>query len=339
MGRLADLALLLAALLVSASTPGAEPPSADAMLDQVGTWDGKTAAAELEGPYADPLQQEIPFGRRSYYLAPWRAYMDTWPAAVFLRCLGANFNIHDPKEFDATAQVLAEAGIRSARVEVGWGSFRYDDPTQLGDPKKLALKLQALKRHGIRPLMLLNANSGWPCPIKGFHVRLTRDAPEGAREFLIDPTDGVLPGHTGIRGGEYQIACPLVTKVDRDTGRCQLSKPLRKALEAGDLELFTLKYAPFAGAVFDDGSPNPAAKETFDGWRVYVDSLCKFVKGTLGTEGTPTPASTSRSGTSTPSAASSSKTATTTTRPASSRSPSPTPAMAAPPRATRPSSR
>lgn len=38
--------------------------------------------AELIGPYEDRLQQEIPFGRRSYFLSPWRAYMDTWPADV-----------------------------------------------------------------------------------------------------------------------------------------------------------------------------------------------------------------------------------------------------------------
>ena len=127
------------------------------------------------------MQADIPFGRRSYYLAPWRAYMDTWPAAAFLGCLGTNFNVGDPKEFEPTAQVLSEAGITSGRVEIGWGSFKYEDPTQLGNPKPVEQKLQALKKFGIRPLILLNANSGWPCPIKGFHVKLAKDAAEGAR--------------------------------------------------------------------------------------------------------------------------------------------------------------
>src|SRR5437773_2656387 len=64
-----------------------EPPAPDAAIGQ---WDGVTESAELQGPYEDKLQQEIPFGRRSYYLAPWRSYMDTWPATRFLQVPGIN---------------------------------------------------------------------------------------------------------------------------------------------------------------------------------------------------------------------------------------------------------
>jgi hypothetical protein len=246
--------------------PPAVNPAVQAALDQIGTWDGTTAAAALAGPYEDPLQLQIPFGRRSYYLTPWRGYMDTWPASKLLDCLGTNFNVHDPKELEPTAQVLAEAGLRSARVEIGWGSFRYEDPSQLNDPKNLTRKLQVLKKFGLRPLILLNANSGWPCPIRGIRAKLMKDADAGAREILVDKTGEVQPGLTGLRGQDYQVAYPLIVKTEKETGRCELSAPLKKALKAGPLDLFILKYAPLAGTVFEDGTPNPAAKETFDGW-------------------------------------------------------------------------
>ena len=59
-------------------------------LSQVGQWDGKTQFAELDGPYEDPIQQEVPFGRNSYFLSPWRAYMDTHAASQYLNALGGS---------------------------------------------------------------------------------------------------------------------------------------------------------------------------------------------------------------------------------------------------------
>jgi hypothetical protein len=47
-------------------------------LDDIGRWDGKTPLRQLPAPYIDPRQQEINFGIYSFYLQPWRAYMDTW---------------------------------------------------------------------------------------------------------------------------------------------------------------------------------------------------------------------------------------------------------------------
>jgi hypothetical protein len=280
----AVLALACAAVMAEET----REPSAAVLkaLEEIGAWDGKTESAELAGPYEDPLQQEIPFGQRSYYLVPWRAYMDTWPAQRFLDCLGINFNV-SAEEADATAAVLAEAGIRSARVEVGMGSFRYDDPTQLSDPTGVRRRLEALKTRGIRPLMLLNANSGWPCPIKSHDVNLTKDAAEGAREIYLDKTDAVRPHYTGLRGMAYQVAFPLIVSVDKAAGRCELSAPLPKAIKAGRITLHTLKYPPLSFETFADGRPNAAAKETLDGWLVYVAGLCKFTKQVLGTEGAP----------------------------------------------------
>ena len=68
-------------------------PTTGELLYQIGKWQGVTQEAKLEGAYEDPRQQEIPFGRVSFYLTPWRAYMDTWPANRYLSSLGINFNV------------------------------------------------------------------------------------------------------------------------------------------------------------------------------------------------------------------------------------------------------
>ncbi|MBE3134647.1 MAG: hypothetical protein IMZ55_14345, partial [Acidobacteria bacterium] len=278
--------MLLALPLAASAAELPREPSAATLktLETVGTWDGKAPSAELAGPYEDPLQAQVAFGRRSFFLTPWRAWMDTWPASRYLECLGINYNV-SAKEADAVAAVLAEAGIRSARVEIGMGSFKYEDPAQLSDPAGARQRLAALKKCGIRPLILLNANSGWPCPARRTDVKLLKDAAQGARELFIDKTDDIRPGYTGLRGMAYQIAFPLVAKVDKDTGRCDLSAPLPKPLAAGRLELYTLKYAPFGGEFLADGKPNPAARETVDGWMTYVAAICRFAKEALGTEG------------------------------------------------------
>jgi hypothetical protein len=257
---------------------------------EIGQWDGTTQAAELSGPYEDPVQQEIQFGRRSYYLTPWRSYMDTWPASRFLQCLGTNFNVDD-KVADAVAQLLGECSMRSARVEVGWGSLAYDDPSKLPDGavKPLTTRLKALQKHGVRPLMLLNANSGWPCPIKVIRVKLTKPAAAGARELFVDKTQDIKVGYTGPRGQAYQTGFPIITAVEVAPAsapvKCELSAPLTKDLKEGPLDLFILRYQPFSGAVFEDGKPNPAAQETLDGWKLYVAAICNATRAALGTEG------------------------------------------------------
>jgi len=278
---LALLACFPAALLAAEK---AEPsPATLKALEAIGTWDGTTPEAKLEGPYEDPKQAAVPFGRKSYYLAPWRAWMDTWPARRFLRMPGVNFNVREPRAYEPVAKVLADAGIASARVEVGWGSFDFEDPTRLRDADRVRAKLRALERHGIRPLLLLNANSGWPCPIRSWRVRRDEDAPKGTRSIRLEKPDGIVPGATGLHGQAYQTAYPLIVAVDAETGRCDLSAPLPKALEAGPVQLNRLRYRPLSFERFADGRPNPAAKETLEGWLTYVRALTAFAKDALGT--------------------------------------------------------
>lgn len=266
----------------------AAPDTADTAdrLAAIGQPAGTRATAPLAGPYEDPLQEQIPFGRRSYYLAPWRAYLDTRPAASYARFPGVNFNVHDTRLVEPLAQLLAEHGFAHGRIEVGWGSFDYDQPDRLPPDAAAALtaKLQALQRWGLRPLLLLNANSGGPVPARWFHGTLREAAPAGARELVLEDTTPVVPGRTGPRGQAYQIAYPLITAVDTATGRCTLSAPLAQPLPAGDLDLVTLRYEPFgSGPTFADGRPNPALAETIGGWRAYVDALASFCAEALDT--------------------------------------------------------
>lgn len=236
-------------------------------------------------PYTDWRQQEFDFGFHSFYHSPWRAYMDTWDARRWLEVLGAVFNV-SPQEADATAQLLAEAGIRTARVELNWGNFSYDDPSKLEQLRRQSfdMTLQALRRHGIRPIILLNANSGNPSPSKIWKARLVKPAPKGAVQIELDRTEDIVPGYTGLRGMAYQAMYPVITSCTSQSGPgvCQLSAPLPKDVPAGELELIKLRYQPLGGTVFEDGRPNPAAKETLDGWMLYVKSVAAYVKQQMG---------------------------------------------------------
>ncbi|MEK8126955.1 PA14 domain-containing protein [Paenibacillus filicis] len=243
-------------------------------------------AAEQKQTYEDWRQQEVPFGYRSFSHAPWKAYMDTWDANRFLETPAIVFNV-SPQEADATAQVLAESGIRRARIEIGWGSLSYEDESKLVpfSETNFTQILQALRKYNIRPLVLLNANAGVPAPAQDLKATLKADAPSGATEIYLSSTAGIVPGYTGLINMAYQSMYPVITSVDPATGRCVLSAPLPKALLKGDLSLRKLKYQPFSGVTFEDGKPNPKAKETLNGWVKYVETVTKFVQTTLGTKG------------------------------------------------------
>ncbi|MBD2848570.1 hypothetical protein IDH44_25610 [Paenibacillus sp. IB182496] len=236
---------------------------------------------ELEAPYADARQQEVPFGYNSIYYAPWRAYMDTWDVGRYRAALGIGFNVR-PEEADATAQVLAEAGIKTARIEIGWGALDYDEPARLqaGQERSVRTRLEALRRYGIRPLILLNANSGLPAPAKQWQVRLVAPAAAGATELAIDDVRGIVPRYTGL-SGQGPLMFPVITAVDADSGTLTLSAPLPKALPAGPLGLAKLRVQPLSGATLAGGEPYPAAQETLDGWVQYVRTVTTLVKEVL----------------------------------------------------------
>ena len=239
----------------------------------------------LVGPYVDWMQQEIPFGSHSYYHAPWRSYMDTWDASRLLDALGVVFNL-DSKEADATAQLLSEAGIKSARVEIGWGSLDYEDDSRLRPHQEGEMRqvLQALRKHGIRPLILLNSNSGMPAPSKSWEVELLKPASKGDTELYLSDSRDIKPHYTGLRG-IAQFMYPIITSINHQSGRATLSAPLPEPLGAGTLSIGKSKYRPFSGSHYEDGIVNQASQETVNGWMNYVRTVTSFVKETLQTDG------------------------------------------------------
>jgi hypothetical protein len=240
--------------------------------------------AVIDFPYQDLRQQAIPFGLRSFLLAPWKSYLDTWPASQYLNCLGINFNVA-AEDAQALADLLKEAHFSSARVEIGWGNLDYDDPAKIRHAEQYAKVLRVLRDHDIRPLILLNSNAAAPVPFRFIHARLVRAAHQGDREIYVENCDGIRCGYTGFFGVTPEtLGFPLITAVDPATGRCQLSSPLPKDLPIGPVALADLKYHPFTGPVLSDGTKNDWSEETIAGWKTYVLSVCKFVKACLGTE-------------------------------------------------------
>ena len=239
---------------------------------------------QLSGRYVDWAQQEVPFGSHSYYHAPWRAYMDTWDASSLLDALGVVFN-PAPAEAEATARLLAEAGIVSARVEIGWGALDYEDDRRLRPQQEQDMRvvLGALRRHGIRPLILLNSHSGMPAPGRTWQGELSKPAKAGDRVVYLADAEGVVPRYTGF-SGIAQFMYPVITAIDTGSGRAELSAPLPRDLPAGRIELAQLRYEPFSGERLADGSDNPAARKTLDGWMRYVRTVTEFVREAMATD-------------------------------------------------------
>ncbi|MEM6561446.1 MAG: hypothetical protein AAF656_07580 [Planctomycetota bacterium] len=287
MKRLALLSVLLSPLLLLAEPADELSAELRARLDAIGTWDGVTESAELERPYEDPRQADIPFTWRSYYFDPWRAYMDTHPASRWSDGLGVVFNVNELsiEELDAAAAIAADAGITRARFEMGWGMLDWEGDALRPDRAAFFAELfRALAENDIRPMILLNAHHGAPCPRRNVRVEVAEAAEAGATRVRLADTANVRVNYTGFTGQAGRVAFPLITGIE-DDGWVTLSAPLEKPIPVGRARLVELKYQPFAGATFADGSPNPAAQETLDGWLTYVDIVTRFAREQLDAAG------------------------------------------------------
>jgi hypothetical protein len=243
---------------------------------------GGAPVAVLEHPVRASEQTAVAFGERSHWLQPWRGYTNTVPAARLLDAIGINFNV-PPRQAVASARRFARAGFRRARVEVGWSSFTYADPQRLRNPRALRTILLALKAERIRPLILLNANDGEPCPTRSFTARTTSAAAAGATTIAVDAATraAIVPGRSGLTlPPDRKAAGILFTSVDKN-GTVTLSRPLPAALPAGAHPGSTLLYAPFSRPTLD-GKPNPAFERTLHGWLAYAGSVAADVRRMLG---------------------------------------------------------
>lgn len=238
-------------------------------------------------PPVDPRQlTDLPFGSRSHWLQPWRAYLETPSAARLQDAIGINFNVA-PREAQATARLLRATGFRRGRYEIAWNRMDYDRPGRLADPASARAILVALRDHHLRPLILLNANDGGPTPSRAVTLRMRSAAPAGARRVLLDPASvrAVVPGRTGFDGlgAAHRLAAVLITGIDR-RGTATLSRPLPGPLGAGPQSGHTLRYPPFAPPRLPGGRPNPAYAVTREGWLTYVGGVTRFVRGVLGSD-------------------------------------------------------
>jgi hypothetical protein len=158
---------------------------------------------------SDPIDRkyltEAPFGTSSFWIQPWRAYLDTWPASRLSDSLGINFNVK-PTGSRAVARLLHDDGFKLARVEIPWGSLSYDEPTRFTRESAIGTRLAALHDYGLRPLILLNANSGRPCPARKIALDTVSPAPAGAMSVKLSPASAaeVVPGRSGFNPGAFR---------------------------------------------------------------------------------------------------------------------------------------
>ncbi len=233
---------------------------------------------KLATPYTNPADfTSIPFGSHSHWLQPWRAYMETVPASRFLQGTGINWNISNSTNPELVAAMLAKHGIRRARVEIGWGNINFDNETKLNNQTNLQAQLLALKKYGIRPLILLNAHQGVPAPVQFSNRTLAADAHVGDTQVQLNDVSGLKVGYSGPSNlSDYWAAEALITNITGNT--ITLSKPLPKNINAGTpVAMATLKYRPFSVPGNDD------YQATIAGWQKYVGTVAKLVTDVLGT--------------------------------------------------------
>ena len=192
-----------------------------------------------------------------------------------------NFNISNATSPELVAQMLAKNGFRRARIEIGWGSIDFRDETKLVDAAQLSAKLLALKQFGIRPLILLNANQGLPCPAQVVNRTVTLKAAAGATQLTLNDVSELRVGYSGLSNlSGYWAAESLITRISGNT--ITLSKPLLKAINEGtSVSIATLKYRPFS----QPGSSDYQA--TIAGWQRYVNTVAQFASDILGAQNRP----------------------------------------------------
>lgn len=228
----------------------------------------------LQPGYTDPAQLDVDWPHHSHLKQPHRGWTQTRRGVDFLAGVGVNYTA--PAEADDLAtRLLSETGIRAVRIEVGWASVKWDE-SGLVDARqdRLVRLLKLCKRHHLRPTILLNANSGVPNPERHFDRTLAADAGKGDRTVRLTDTTEIVPGRTGLSNlTEYWAAEAIITAIDADTGEATLSKPLPKALAAGEkIRLTTLKHPPLYPVGSDEFN------ETAKGWERYVKLVCDAVE-------------------------------------------------------------
>jgi hypothetical protein len=266
------------------STSTSSPPPARAYEPTGPAPAPKATSGAFAGVLSDPIDAKyltgMPFGTRSNWIQPWRAYLETPPAKSLKNAIGINFNVN-AGDAAPTARLLAANGFHEARLEINWGEFRYDRPDQLVNAADWATKLVALRDAGLRPLILLTSFDGRPAPYRDVALTITQPITAGARTVQLDAASAaaVVPGRTGLNGSVG--AQVLITSVN-GSGLATLSQPIPVSLPAGTYPGMTVRYAPFSPLTNADGSTNAEGMDTMNGWLDYVNATTHFVAAVMG---------------------------------------------------------
>lgn len=216
----------------------------------------------------------IPFGAVSHWLQPWREFCYTRSLDEIEEGIGVVIAGLGPQQ-DAL-DMLRQQGFRKVRIEIGWGLVDPKTEARFLKQMDIVAFLARLRQANLRPLILLNANDGNPCPSISFNVEIAVDGPAGARSLTLASTAGLIPGRSGFAHLiKEPSGCPLVTEIAGQ--QVSLSKPLPIAIPAGTTVPFvTFNYEPFSGP----GSPQN--ERTLAGWLRYVDLVCQTATSALG---------------------------------------------------------
>jgi hypothetical protein len=240
----------------------------------------------------DPIDPRFltadPFGTSSFWIQPWRSYLDTWPASKLLESLGINFNVSRAQE-EPIAQLLQDSGFKLARIPINWSNLLYEHPTEFSPSalSQITSRLNALHNHGLRPLIVLEAYSGAPTPLQHVNLETVSEAPAGSQTVQLTPASAalVVPGKTGFNGLTWRGSPDLLITALSPSGMATLSYPLPNAMPAGPHPGTRLRYAPFQSPKLASGEPNPAFQETLSGWLSYVGAAAKLASSVVGPGG------------------------------------------------------
>ncbi|MCM8786086.1 MAG: hypothetical protein NC899_07645, partial [Candidatus Omnitrophica bacterium] len=222
-------------------------------------------------PYVDKNQYIKRWPDSSFYKQPWRSYLETISGKDFLNGLGIGFYLHGNQDDDAVLKFLSYCGFKNIRIEIGWCNVFWDE-TRLNNEERLKNLFVSCKKYGIKPLILLNAHHGVPCPIKYENAEVLEDAQAGSRELKIKVIKGeIKENYTAIEYNSYKGGDIFITKYQEE--KIILSKPLPCNFKKSDkIRLRTYKYLPFHPVGTSE------FEETANGWIKYVKLICELAK-------------------------------------------------------------
>lgn len=261
--------------------------------------------ANVISRYTDAARLTDPktgIGQTGYHIRhALRGWLETPPSRVFGESIGISFGNVPRAHSDATMEHLARNGVRHVRIEVGWAAL--DKAGNIVN-QDLRAALAAAKKHGLRPLVLLNSHEGVPCPSEVTRVTLLRPVTAGDRSLYVSHADAekihlFRTGFSNEKTSRDQPSGPYIAvntmaifKWDFGGGpgtqtRIDLSRPLHRSIPAGPVDMTTLLAAPLFAARRSVDTTNaalmPVQLDTLHKWiGLYVKPVCRQLDTMVG---------------------------------------------------------